>query len=47
LGHPFGSSAARISGTLLHVMKQNSGTQPVSTNSIRLGQRITTLFERV
>ena len=33
LGHPFGCSGARISGTLLNVMKQNGGTirtQPLS-----------------
>ena len=47
LGHPFGCSGARISGTLLNVMKQNSGTLGVSTMCIGLGQGITTVFERV
>ncbi|MCL6414750.1 acetyl-CoA C-acyltransferase FadA [Aestuariirhabdus sp. Z084] len=47
LGHPFGCSGARISGTLLNVMKQNSGTVGVSTMCIGLGQGITTVFERV
>ena len=47
LGHPFGCSGARISGTLLNVMKQNSGTIGISTMCIGLGQGITTVFERV
>ncbi len=47
LGHPFGCSGARISGTLLNVMKQNGGTIGMSTMCIGLGQGITTVFERV
>ena len=47
LGHPFGCSGARISGTLLNVMKQNGGTLGVATMCIGLGQGITTVFERV
>ena len=47
LGHPFGCSGARISGTLLNVMKQNGGTLGVSTMCVGLGQGITTVFERV
>jgi len=47
LGHPFGCSGARISGTLLNVMKQNNGTLGVATMCIGLGQGITTVFERV
>ncbi|GAA6130464.1 MULTISPECIES: acetyl-CoA C-acyltransferase FadA [Halopseudomonas] len=47
LGHPFGCSGARISGTLLNVMKQNQGTIGISTMCIGLGQGITTVFERV
>ena len=47
LGHPFGCSGARISGTLLNVMKQNGGTFGMSTMCIGLGQGITTVFERV
>ena len=47
LGHPFGCSGARISGTLLNVMKQNGGTFGVSTMCVGLGQGITTVFERV
>ena len=47
LGHPFGCSGARISGTLLNVMKQNGGTFGVATMCIGLGQGITTVFERL
>ena len=47
LGHPFGCSGARISGTLLNVMKQNGGTVGVSTMCVGLGQGITTVIERV
>ncbi|MNF80889.1 3-ketoacyl-CoA thiolase [compost metagenome] len=47
LGHPFGCSGARISGTLLNVMKQNGGTFGVATMCIGLGQGISTVFERV
>jgi len=47
LGHPFGCSGARISGTLLNVMKQNNGTIGISTMCVGLGQGITTIFERV
>ncbi|VFB19730.1 hypothetical protein [Pseudomonas fragi] len=47
LGHPFGCSGARISGTLLNVMKQNGGTFGLSTMCIGLGQGISTVFERV
>ena len=47
LGHPFGCSGARISGTLLNVMKQKGGTVGIATMCIGLGQGITTVFERV
>jgi acetyl-CoA acyltransferase len=47
LGHPFGCSGARISGTLLNVMKQNGGSLGVATMCIGLGQGISTVFERV
>ncbi len=47
LGHPFGCSGARISGTLLNVMQQNSGTLGLATMCIGLGQGISTIFERV
>ncbi|MCQ4347908.1 acetyl-CoA C-acyltransferase FadA [Pseudomonas stutzeri] len=47
LGHPFGCSGARISGTLLNVMKQRGGTLGLATMCIGLGQGIATVFERV
>ncbi|PJE78560.1 3-ketoacyl-CoA thiolase [invertebrate metagenome] len=47
LGHPFGCSGARISGTLLNVMKQHDGTLGIATMCIGLGQGITTVFERL
>ncbi|WP_028239587.1 acetyl-CoA C-acyltransferase FadA [Stutzerimonas azotifigens] len=47
LGHPFGCSGARISGTLLNVMAQHGGTLGVATMCVGLGQGITTIFERV
>ena len=34
LGHPFGCSGARISGTLLNVMKQNNGPLGVDRKSV-------------
>lgn len=47
LGHPFGCSGTRITGTLLNVMRQNEGTLGVSTMCVGLGQGITTIIERV
>ena len=47
LGHPFGCSGARITGTLLNVMRQNDGKLGVATMCIGLGQGITTVIERV
>ena len=47
LGHPFGCSGARITGTLLNVMRQNEGTLGVSTMCVGLGQGITTVIERL
>ncbi|MRI34199.1 acetyl-CoA C-acyltransferase FadA [Endozoicomonas sp. OPT23] len=47
LGHPFGCSGARISGTLLNVMEQNNGSIGIATMCIGLGQGITTVFERL
>ena len=38
LGHPFGCSGARISGTLLNVMKQQGGSLGVATMCVGLGQ---------
>ena len=47
LGHPFGCSGTRISGSLLNVMERKDQTFGISTMCIGLGQGITTVFERV
>lgn len=47
LGHPFGCSGARITGTLLNVLEQNDGQFGLSTMCIGLGQGISTVIERL
>lgn len=47
LGHPFGCSGVRITGSLLNVMEQRDLTLGVSTMCIGLGQGITTIVERL
>ena len=47
LGHPFGCSGTRITGSLLNVMEERDLTLGVSTMCIGLGQGITTVVERV
>lgn len=47
LGHPFGCSGTRISGTLLSVMQDRDMTLGLATMCIGLGQGIATLFERL
>jgi acetyl-CoA acyltransferase len=47
LGHPFGCSGTRITGSLLTVMKEKNATLGVSTMCIGLGQGITTVIERL
>lgn len=47
LGHPFGCSGTRISGSLLTVMQDRDLTMGISTMCIGLGQGITTVIERV
>jgi acetyl-CoA acyltransferase len=47
LGHPFGCSGTRITGTLLNVMENKDHTMGVSTMCIGLGQGITTVIERL
>ncbi|MCR9185800.1 MAG: acetyl-CoA C-acyltransferase FadA [Halieaceae bacterium] len=47
LGHPFGCSGTRITGSLLTVMQDRNLTLGVSTMCIGLGQGITTVVERV
>ena len=47
LGHPFGCSGVRITGTLLSVMADRDAGRGVATMCIGLGQGITTVVERV
>lgn len=47
LGHPLGCSGSRISGTLLHIMKEKDATLGIATMCIGLGQGVATVFERV
>ena len=47
LGHPFGCSGTRITGSLLTVMQDRDLTLGVATMCIGLGQGITTVIERV
>ncbi|MCH8552371.1 MAG: acetyl-CoA C-acyltransferase FadA [Natronospirillum sp.] len=47
LGHPFGCSGARITGTLLNVMEQKDGQFGLATMCIGLGQGISTVIERM
>ncbi|GLS26942.1 acetyl-CoA C-acyltransferase FadA [Marinibactrum halimedae] len=47
LGHPFGCSGVRITGTLLSVMSERGGKFGISTMCIGLGQGIATLVERL
>ncbi|WP_317932592.1 acetyl-CoA C-acyltransferase FadA [Halioxenophilus sp. WMMB6] len=46
LGHPFGCSGTRITGTLLSVMQEKGATIGLSTMCIGLGQGISTILER-
>ena len=47
LGHPFGCSGTRISGSLLTVMQDRDMHVGISTMCIGLGQGITTVMERL
>lgn len=47
LGHPLGCSGARISGTLIHIMKDKDAQLGIATMCIGMGQGIATVFERV
>ncbi len=47
LGHPFGCSGTRITGSLLNVMEDQDLTVGISTMCVGLGQGITTIVERV
>lgn len=47
LGHPFGCSGARITGTLLNVMQRKDSQFGLATMCIGLGQGISTVIERI
>ncbi|MEM6301326.1 MAG: acetyl-CoA C-acyltransferase FadA [Pseudomonadota bacterium] len=47
LGHPFGCSGTRITGSLLTVMQDRDQSLGVATMCVGLGQGITTVLERV
>ncbi len=47
LGHPFGCSGVRITGSLLNVMAQKDATLGMATMCIGMGQGITTIVERL
>ncbi len=47
LGHPFGCSGTRITGTLLTAMQEKDATLGIATMCIGLGQGITTIVERI
>ena len=47
LGHPFGCSGTRITGSLLTVMQEQDTEMGISTMCIGLGQGITTVIERL
>jgi acetyl-CoA acyltransferase len=47
LGHPFGCSGTRITGSLLTVMQDRDMTLGLSTMCIGFGQGITTVVERI
>lgn len=47
LGHPFGCSGTRITGTLLSVLEQKDATLGLATMCIGLGQGISTIVERL
>jgi acetyl-CoA acyltransferase len=47
LGHPLGCSGARISTTLLHLMKAKNISTGIATMCIGFGQGVATVFERV
>jgi acetyl-CoA acyltransferase len=47
LGHPLGCSGARITTTLLHLMKAGGQKTGIATMCIGLGQGIATIFEQV
>jgi len=47
LGHPLGSSGARISATLLHEMKRSNTRYGLATMCIGVGQGAAVIYERL
>jgi 3-oxoadipyl-CoA thiolase len=47
IGHPLGSTGARITGTLVHEMKRRGSCYGIVSLCIGVGQGIATIFERV
>ena len=47
LGHPLGCSGARITTTLLHLMKAKNARTGVATMCIGMGQGVATVFEKM
>ena len=47
IGHPLGSTGARITATLVHEMKRRKVRYGIVSLCIGVGQGIATLFERV
>lgn len=47
LGHPLGTSGARITGALAHILNDKDATLGLSTMCIGMGQGIATVIERV
>ncbi|HEX9843630.1 MAG TPA: acetyl-CoA C-acyltransferase, partial [bacterium] len=46
LGHPLGCSGARITTSLLHLMREKDANVGLATMCIGMGQGIATVFER-
>jgi acetyl-CoA acetyltransferase len=47
IGHPLGSTGARITATLVHEMKRRGSRYGLASLCIGVGQGIATVFERV
>jgi len=47
LGHPLGTSGARITGALAHILEDKDATMGLATMCIGMGQGIATVIERV
>src|SRR5699024_10860226 len=47
LGHPLGTSGARITGALAHILQDKNANLGLATMCIGLGQGIATVLERV